>query len=62
LYRKKNLNKEKKMAQFLMKIPGRPNKILTNIVFDKLIGQVEKMGGTLEPIEVNQTLQLTEAQ
>lgn len=37
--------------KFLMKLPGKPDKIITNIVLDKLRPQVEKLGGTLVELD-----------
>jgi hypothetical protein len=37
--------------KYLLKLPGKPDKVLENISFEKLIVQVEAMGGTLTEIK-----------
>jgi len=42
--------------EYLLKLPGKPDKKVTNIVPEILRPQVEKIGGTLEPISEKETV------
>jgi hypothetical protein len=46
------------MKTYLMKLPGKPDKIIENIIYEKLLPQVEKLGGTLVLIEEDEEVKI----